>query len=59
LQNDLFDAIYTIVTGVVSKQNFDITKECKIIEVYLDDKGARTGVYKVKSQDAVFDAYAK
>ena len=59
LTNDLFDAIYTIVTGVVSKQNYDITKECKIIEVYLDDKGARTGVYKVKSQDAVFDAYAK
>ena len=59
LTNDLFDAIYTIVTGVVSKQNYDITKECKIIEVYLDDKGARTGVYKVKSQDAIFDAYAK
>lgn len=59
LTNDLFDAMYTIVTGVVAQQNYDITKECRIIEVYLDDKGARTGVYKVKSQDAVYDAYAR
>lgn len=59
LAEDLFGAIYTIVTGVVSKQNYDITKECRIIEAYLDDKGAKTGIYKVKSQDAVFDAYAK
>ena len=59
LTNDLFDAMYTIVTGVVAQQNYDITKECRIIEVYLDDKGARTGIYKVKSQDAVYDAYAR
>lgn len=59
LTNDLFEAMYTIVTGVVAQQKYDITKECKIIEVYLDDKGKRTGVYKVKNQDAVYDAYAK
>lgn len=58
-QNDLFDAIYAIATGVVESKNFDITKECKIVEIYTDSKGNRTGIYKVKSQNAVYDAYAK
>lgn len=58
-QNDLFDAIYTIATGVIESKNFDITKECKIVEVYTDTSGNRTGVYKVKSQNATYDAYAK
>ena len=57
-QNDLFDAIYTIAEGVISSKKFDITKECKIVEIYTDSKGNRTGIYKVKSQDAVYDAYA-
>lgn len=58
-QNDLFDAIYAIATGVVESKNFDITKECKIVEIYTDSKGNRTGIYKVKSQNATYDAYAK
>lgn len=58
-QNDLFDAIYTIATGVIESKNFDITKECKIVEVYTDSRGNRTDVYKVKSQNATYDAYAK
>lgn len=58
-QNDLFDAIYAIATGVVESKNFDITKEGKIVEVYTDSNGNRTGVYKIKSQDATYDAYAK
>lgn len=59
LTKDLFDAMYTIVTGVVAEQKYDITKDCKIIEVLLDDNGERTGVYRVKSQDAVYTAYAR
>ena len=59
IQQELLEAIYTIASGVVKRQKYNITKECKIIEVYLDDKGHRTGKYKVKSQDAVFDAYAR
>lgn len=51
--------MYTIAKGVVAQQNFDVTKDCKIIEAYTDNKGVKTGVYKVKSQDAVFDAYAQ
>lgn len=58
-QNALFDAIYAIATGVIESKNFDITKECKIVEVYTDTSGNRTGVYKVKSQNATYDAYAK
>lgn len=58
-QNDLFDAIYAIATGVVESKNFDITKECKIVEIYTDSRGNRTGIYKVKSQNATYDAYAK
>ena len=58
-QNNLFDAIYAIATGVVESKNFDITKECKIVEIYTDSKGNRTGIYKVKSQNATYDAYAK
>ena len=58
-QNDLFDAIYAIATGVVESKNFDITKECKIVEIYTDSNGNRTGIYKVKSQNATYDAYAK
>lgn len=58
-QNDLFDAIYAIATGVVESKNFDITKECKIVEIYTDSKGNRTGIYKVKSQNATYNAYAK
>jgi hypothetical protein len=58
-QNDLFDAIYAIASGVVDSKSYDITKECKIVEVYTDDKGSRTGVYKVKCQNATYDAYAK
>ena len=57
--NDLFDAIYAIATSVVESKNFDITKECKIVEIYTDSKGNRTGIYKVKSQNATYDAYAK
>ena len=60
ITNELFEAIYTIVTGVVSKQNYDITKEGRIIEAYTDNNtGALTGIYKVKFQDAIFDAYAQ
>lgn len=59
ITTDLFDAIYTIVSGVVSRQNYDITKECRVIEAYTNDAGERTNVYKVKSQDAIFDAYAR
>lgn len=51
--------MYTIAKGVVAQQNFDVTKDCKIIEAYTDNKGVKTGVYKVKSQDAIFDAYAQ
>ena len=58
-QNDLFDAIYTIATGVIESKSYDITKECKIVEIYTDTKGNRTNIYKVKSQDATYDAYAK
>ena len=43
----------------MATQKCDSTKECKIVEAYTDAKGNKTGVYKVKSQDAVYDAYAK
>lgn len=57
-QNDLFDAIYTIATSVVESKNFDITKECKIVAMYTNADGNSTGVYQVKSQDAVYEVYA-
>ena len=59
MQETLFGAMYEIARGVIAQQEFDITKECKIIEVYLDSKGERTGVYKVKHQNATYDAYAQ
>lgn len=59
MQDTLFGAMYEIARGVIAQQEYDITKECKIIEVYLDSKGERTGIYKVKSQDATYDAYAQ
>ena len=59
MQDTLFGAMYEIARGVIAQQKYDITKECKIIEVYLDSKGERTGIYKVKSQDATYDAYAR
>lgn len=59
VQNSLFKAISTIATKIVENKNFDETKECTIIEVYLDNNGNKTGKYKVKHQNAVFDAYAK
>ena len=59
MQDTLFGAMYEIARGVIAQQEYDITKECQIIEVYLDSKGERTGVYKVKHQNATYDAYAQ
>ena len=58
-QQELLNAMYTIAMGVVSKQKFDETKICTVLTAYTNSKGAKTGVYQVKSQDAVFDAYAQ
>jgi hypothetical protein len=54
-----FEAVYNIASHILTTQKCDSTKECKIVEAYTDAKGNKTGVYKVKSQDAVYDAYAK
>ena len=43
VQNSLFKAISTIATKIVENKNFDETKECTIIEVYLDNNGNKTG----------------
>lgn len=59
IQQDLFEAMYSIAKGVIEQQEFDVTKECRIIEVILDNQGMPTGEYKVKSQDAVYTAYAQ
>lgn len=59
VQEELLNAMYTIAKGVVAQQNYDETKVCKVVEAYTDNKGVKTGVYKVQSQDAIFDALAQ
>ena len=59
VQEELLNAMYTIAKGVVAQQNYDETKVCKVVEAYTDNKGVKTGIYKVQSQDAIFDALAQ